>query len=308
MTTEPEGAPRRAAVVFNPSKKGTDELTGTLTRICAEQGWAEPLWLETTVEDPGAGQARAALEAGADVVIAAGGDGTVREVASELAGTDTPLGVIPLGTGNLLARNLGIVLNDLEAAARQALESNARRIDVVRATIDHSGEPRLFLVMAGLGFDAAIMADTKDALKDRVGWLAYVDAGIRNLPGTPIRTSIRIDGKSVRVRRLRSFMVGNCGKLQGGFEMFPGAKVDDGLLDLMTIAPKGRFGWLGVLAGLLARGRENSASVEYFRGKSVELSTDNEQDIQLDGDTMGRGKHLELEIDAGALTIRVPQG
>ncbi len=300
---------RRVAVVVNPVKKAGVDLRALLAELCREAGWAEPLWLETTVQDPGAGQARQALEEGADVVIAAGGDGTVRAVAGVLAGTGTALGLIPLGTGNLLARNLGLEINDPALAARQALTGRDRRIDMIRAVVDNDGEGQLFLVMAGLGFDAAIMADTKDVLKDRVGWLAYVDAGIRNLPGRPVRSRILIDGRRAAVRHIRGVSAGNCGQLQGGFEMFPHAKVDDGLLDVMTMAPSGRLGWLGVAGSLLGRqrgGGKGPAAVEYFQGRSVEISVARPEEIQLDGDHLGPGTHLAMSVEPGALTVRVP--
>jgi diacylglycerol kinase (ATP) len=239
MTAQNASSPPRAAVVVNPAKSVGADLRASLVRLCDTQGWAEPLWLETTVEDPGVGQAREALEAGVDVVIAAGGDGTVRCVAEALAGTDTPMGMVPLGTGNLLARNMGVDISDPVSAAYDVLNGTVRTIDVARATFDGSGDENVFLVMAGVGYDAAIMADTVDALKDRMGWLAYVEAGIRKLPGKPVRATVKVDGKHPVKRRIRSVMAGNCGRIMGGIEIFPEAKIDDGILDLLILAPRG---------------------------------------------------------------------
>lgn len=275
-----------------------------VTKLSAGEGWDEPLWLETTVEDPGAGQAREALKAGVDVVLAAGGDGTVRCVAEALAGTGMPLGLVPLGTGNLLARNLGIDITDVEAAVRGALLGSDRKLDVVRATLDHSDQDQVFLVMAGVGFDASTMADTKSELKDKVGWLAYVDAGIRNLSGKPVRAIISVDGQHAVSRRMRSVMVGNCGKLMGGIEIFPGALLDDGILDVVVLAPKGKFGWLGVVAGMVGKRKSKDAGIEYFRGKSVEIVLAQPQEFQLDGDHEGKGTHLTMTVDPGALLVR----
>ena len=234
-------------------KSPGESFRASFFRLCETQGWAEPLWLETTKEDTGLGQAREALDAGVDVVIAAGGDGTVRCVAEVLAGTGTPMGLVPLGTGNLLARNLGVDITDPVAASYDVLSGTDTKVDVVKARLDHAEEEHIFLVMAGLGYDAAIMANTVDELKDRVGWLAYVEAGIRHLPGKPIRAKISIDGQHAVRRRIRSVMVGNCGKIMGGVEIFPEAKVDDGILDVVILAPVGRLGWLGVLAGVFGR-------------------------------------------------------
>lgn len=295
--------PRRAAVVINPAKSGGPALQGAVLRLCETQGWAEPLWLETTVEDPGTGQARQALDAGVDVVIAAGGDGTVRCVAEVLAGTGTPMGLVPLGTGNLLARNLGVDITDPVSACYDVLNGSERAIDVVKATLDHSDEEQVFLVMAGLGYDAAIMADTVDVLKDRVGWLAYVEAGIRKLPGKPVKARISVDGGEPVRRRIRSVMIGNCGRIMGGVEIFPDAKVDDGVLDLLVLAPRGRLGWLGVVAGIFGRNKSETESVEYFQGTSAEITLEHEQEFQLDGDHLGTGTHLAVAVERDALKI-----
>lgn len=304
-TSTPENNARRAAVVVNPAKAVGDELRGALVRLCETQGWAEPLWLETTVEDPGEGQARQALEAGVDVVIAAGGDGTVRCVAEVLAGTGIPLGLVPLGTGNLLARNLGMDLTDPVSAAYDVLNGTESTVDVVRVALDHSDDEKVFLVMAGLGYDAAIMADTVDVLKDRMGWLAYVEAGIRKLPGKPVKAKVSIDGARPIGRRIRSVMIGNCGRIMGGVEIFPDAKLDDGVLDLLVMSPKGRLGWLGVVAGVFGRNKNETESVDYFQGKSAEITLDHEQEFQLDGDHVGTGKHLSVRVEPNALKIRM---
>ncbi|GAA1349387.1 diacylglycerol kinase family protein [Arthrobacter koreensis] len=299
---------RRAAVVINPTKKTDVDIRALVEQVCAGEGWAAPLWLETEADDPGHGMAKQALEEGADVVIAAGGDGTVRCVAAELADTDTPLGLLPLGTGNLLARNLDVPVDDPEGAIRTALAGTERRIDVVHVKVDEAVDSEIFLVMAGLGYDAVMMGDTNTALKDRVGWLAYVDAGIRNLPGKPVKTMISIDGGKPFSRRLRSVMGGNCGKIVGGLEVFPGAKIDDGLLDIMTMAPKGRLGWLSVVAGLLRRGKGRGTAVEYFQCRSADIWADSPQDFEMDGDHLGSATRLSLRVDPSALRIRMPHG
>jgi len=294
---------RRAAVIINPTKSPDGDFKSAFHLMCAEEGWGEPLWLETSEDDPGSGQARKALESGADVVIAAGGDGTVRCVAETLAGKGTPMGLVPLGTGNLLARNLGIGLEDPLRAGRDILNGTTTTIDIVMATLDHADAGHAFLVAAGLGYDAAIMADTKDELKDRVGWLAYFEAGIRNLPGKGVKATIKIDGNEVVRRRVRGVMVGNCGKLMGGVEIFPDASVTDGLLDLLVLSPRGKFGWIRVMAGIFHRKGAKSSSVHYFSGQSAEITLESEQDFELDGDHLGRARHLEVKVVHQALAI-----
>lgn len=299
---------KRAALVLNPIKPTTHDIRAIVTEVSEREGWDEPLILETTVEDPGHGQTQEAMKAGVDVVIAAGGDGTVRCVAEELAGTTTALGLLPLGTGNLLARNLDIAVDNPRAAVETALLGTERHIDVVYVNVDRAQDAHVFLVMAGLGFDASIMADTRDDLKDKVGWLAYVDAGIRNLPGKPSRVTVRFDGGKRVTRRLRSVMGGNCGKIMGGLEIFPGAKIDDGLLDVMTVAPSGTFGWFAVLGKLVARGKGKDPSLEYFQCKEAEVEVDTPLEIQLDGDALGKGTHMAFRVEPNSLKLRMPYG
>ncbi|WP_434614379.1 diacylglycerol/lipid kinase family protein [Arthrobacter sp. A5] len=298
---------RRAAVVINTTKSPGENFKPTFFRLCADAGWAEPLWLETTEDDPGRGQAKEALDAGVDVVIAAGGDGTVRCVAGVLAGTDTAMGLVPLGTGNLLARNLGIFITDPVTAARNVLHGTETKIDVVQAMVDHEEQGRIFLVAAGLGYDASIMADAVDGLKDRVGWLAYVESGIRNLSGKPVTARISVDGKAENHRKVRGVMVGNCGKLMGGVEIFPGAVNTDGILDLLTLAPRGKFGWVGVIAGILGKNTTTNRSVRSLTGKTADITVDRPQEFQLDGDHLGQATHLRVTVDPLALTIRMTE-
>ena len=299
---------RRAALIVNPIKITTVDVEAAVKRLSAEDGWDEPLVIETTADDPGHGQAQQALEAGVDLVIAAGGDGTVRCVAEELAGTDTMMALVPLGTGNLLARNLDIAVDDADAAVEAAFRGTERTIDVVHVTVDRAQDAHVFLVMAGIGYDAAIMSDTRDDLKDKVGWLAYVDAGIRNLPGKPTRTTLSVDGGKPFDRRLRSVMGGNCGKIMGGLEIFPGAKIDDGLMDLMTVAPKGKLGWLAVVGKLFARGKGKDSSLEYFQCRTAEVTLHEPLEVQLDGDPLGKATHMAFEVKPNSLRLRMPLG
>ena len=306
MTANSYTAPQRAAIIINPAKTVDVDVRELVAKHCADNGWGEALWFETTKEDPGVGQAKEALAQGADIVIAAGGDGTVRCVAEVLSGGDIPMGLLPLGTGNLLARNLGMDVTDYDGAMAGTLIGTERKIDVVRARRSDPDKEQLFLVMAGVGYDATIMADTNEELKHKVGWLAYVDAGIRNLPGKPVKATIVIDGRKAVHRGVRSVMVGNCGKVQGGLEIFPEAKVDDGLLDVAVLAPHhGKLGWLSVLAGMIGKGRGKDTAVEYFQGKTVEITLEHNDDYQLDGDHEGQGKHVLMTLDQSALTIRM---
>jgi diacylglycerol kinase family enzyme/membrane-associated phospholipid phosphatase len=294
------------AVILNPIKIDDSEAFKTRVGLAARAaGWDEPLWFETTIDDAGASMARAAVAAGAEVVVAAGGDGTVRVVCAEMAGTGIPVGVIPAGTGNLLARNLSIPLGH-DQALDAVLNGQDRAIDVVR--IEGDGlDPTRFVVMAGLGLDAAIMDGAPDALKAKIGWPAYVVAGARQLRYPAVRVDITMDdGEPVR-RRARTVVIGNVGSLQAGIPLLPDAEIDDGLLDVVVIAPRRFFGWVPVAIRVMAKRRRTDDRLDRFTGRSVLLKAAHATPRQLDGDTVGAGMELRAEIEPGVLLMRVPR-
>jgi diacylglycerol kinase (ATP) len=347
----PVGRPggEQLAVVVNPSKDGATEVVETVRRLCAEAALPEPLILETTVEDPGGGQARAALAAGADVVLAAGGDGTVRAVAEAMVGTGRPMGLVPAGTGNLLARNLDIPLTSAEEALAVVLAGNQRAIDVGWARVleyadegerdtdgrdddgppdgdetdgggmtgggaARDGQPHIFLVIAGLGFDAAMVADADDTLKARVGWMAYFLAGVRHLHGRRMRASIRLDDEPPVGARLRSVMVGNCGRLPGGITLLPDAIVDDGELDVAAIDTRGGLaGWAQLFGEVVMQGfgvrtelPAKIGRIDHARATRVWIRVEGGEQAQVDGDSLGRAVELETWVEPGALLVRAP--
>lgn len=314
LVAEPEDRPL-PAIVVNPTKF-EHAARARIEAVCTGLGWAEPLWLETSVEDPGTGQARAAVEKGADVVLACGGDGTVRSVAQALAGTGVALGLLPAGTGNLLAKTLGTPA-ELEAATRVALTGDDRRIDVGRLHVrrpdgDEDGDgggseedEQVFLVMTGTGFDAAIMANTPEQLKVRVGPLAYVIAGLRAMRGKRTRVSLAFDDTEPVRRRSRTVVVGNIGTLLGGLVLMPAATVDDGLLDAVNLAPKGLVGWVAVFLRVATRRRRGHPRVEHWQARAIVIRTESPQQAQVDGDPIGEVSELRMRVDPRALVVRV---
>jgi diacylglycerol kinase (ATP) len=303
LTAEPEDRPI-AAVVVNPTKiePGTRQR---IESVCTGLGWAELLWLETTVEDPGTGQAKLAVEKGADVVLACGGDGTVRSVAEALAGTGVAMGLVPAGTGNLLARTVGTP-DSVAAATRVALTGDDRTIDVGRIRIDGAEEERVFLVMAGTGFDAAIMESTPEALKVRVGPLAYVISGLRAMRGRRIRVTLSLDDEPPLRRRTRTVLVGNSGTLLGGLVLMPRATVDDGVLDVVSLAPSTVAGWIAVALRVITKRPRGHERVEHWQARSIVVHTETPQPCQVDGDPVGDAQELSIRVEPGALVVRVP--
>ena len=307
-----EDAPlRKAAIIVNPTK--FDDLEAVRTRVakgCRDAGWDEPLWFETTAEETGESQARQAVADGATVVCPLGGDGTVRAVACALVGTPTPMGLLPGGTGNLLARNLDLPVDDLGDALRVALTGQNKQVDVGRLRVDASGEherpvEHVFLVMAGLGFDAAIMAAAPEKLKAKVGWLAYGVAGVRNLRGAQFKVRLKVDDEPEVSRRVRTVVIGNCGKLTGGLVLMPNAEIDDGWLDAVTLSPKGVVGWLAVAARVLTKKRKGHERVDHLRIRELTIRSDRPEEVQLDGDTIGKARALSARVDPHSLVVRV---
>ncbi|MCC2307749.1 diacylglycerol/lipid kinase family protein [Cellulomonas chengniuliangii] len=325
--------PRLVAFIANPSKPDVAAARGEILRATAEIGLTTPLWLETTVEDPGVGQAREAVRRGADVVVVVGGDGTVRAVAEALTGTKVAMGIVPVGTGNLLARNLDLPLGDPAAALRIALEGSDRTIDVgwLRVLRDGSVEDdvtspaeriapgaqasrdHIFLVIAGVGFDAAMIADTDDNLKARVGWIAYFVSGIRHLHGRRLRVTVRLDGAPPETLRLRSLLVGNCGRLPGGLTLLPDALIDDGWLDVAAIDTRGGVaGWAQLFGEVVLQGvgvrtelPAKIGRIDHTRARTIHARFSSTEPVQVDGDIVGRACDVEARVEEGALVVRV---
>jgi len=329
-TDQPPSHPlQRIAVVVNPTKfDDLEAVRDGIAKACAEAGWAEPLWLETTEADPGVGQAREAVDAGVDVVCPLGGDGTVRSVATSLVGTDTPLGLLPGGTGNLLARNLELPIERIADALTVVLTGHDRRIDVGLVRMlphsesadavkgdDSADDPRregeeVFLVMTGIGMDAEVMAKTNEKVKGVLGWPAYVLSGVGRLWSRGFRIQFSAQGgdpraRPPRARHARSVLVGNCGSLQGNFRIMPDAQLDDGLLDAVILSSKGVFGWAGVAADLTSHHRRGHRRIIRLTGTSLAVLTEHAVEAQIDGDPMGEQYGLTTRILPGALLVRV---
>jgi diacylglycerol kinase (ATP) len=271
-----------------------------LRRVLEAQGVEDPLWYEVPKAKRAPDRARRALEEGADIVFAWGGDGTVRRCLGELAGTATCLAVIPAGTANLFATNLGIPA-DIEEAVAVGLHGERRRFDVGR----FSGER--FGVMAGVGFDAEMIRGSDD-LKERLGRLAYVWSGSRNLREDAFEAEIRVDGLDWFDGRATCILLGNVGDLFGGVTVFPDARPDDGQLELGVVTAEGVMQWARTLARTAAGDPTASPFVRATRARKVKVRLDRKVRYELDGGDRTKVKAFKVEVEPGALQLCVPRG
>jgi diacylglycerol kinase family enzyme len=317
----------RAALVYNPVKvKSAPELIAAVANRSARAGWADPLILPTSVEDPGQGITRTALARAATVVLVAGGDGTVRAVSEAMRGSGVPLAIVPSGTGNLLARNLQLPLAGHEAMIDAAFDGSVLPIDIGIAEITRASgeqESHAFVVMAGMGLDAAMIANTNPRMKKHLGWVAYVDGAARSLPSAkPFRLAYQMDGLSLHMAKVNSVLFANCGALPAGIDLVPDGLVDDGLLDVALIEARGPFGWLAVWRKLwwhnsvLAKSRmgrkvvarAHNQAIRYLVGAEAEAASPEPQPVELDGDEFGVAARIRGRVDRGGLLVAAPAG
>lgn len=294
---------RRVALIINPTRIPDPAVfRRQVASACAQRGWAPPVWLETEVDDPGRAAARRAQRRRVDLVIAAGGDGTVRAVCGSMAGTEIPVAILPVGTANLLARNLGIPL-DLSDALEVAFDGEPRPIDLVQIRADdHAPQPSV--VMAGMGADAALMQSTNEDLKKMVGTAAYVVAVPSGINQKPFAATIAIDDREPEPRIPRLVLVANVGRIPG-VDLSPGALPDDGLFDVALASPKHRGGWAAITTSVLARSTD-SPSMERTRAKRIVIDTEEPIPYQIDGDAVGTCQRFDAALLPLAIRIIVP--
>ena len=297
---------KRAAVIFNPAKV-TDWITFRrhVEYELKSRGWERALWLETTTEDPGRAMTEQAVREKVDLVLGAGGDGTIRVICSGLAHTGIPFGLIPAGTGNLLARNIGIPLDEV-AALGVAFDGIDKAIDLVRLAVDDK-PPDHFAVMAGIGLDAVIMEGADAKMKKAVGSAAYFVSAARNANHPAMHATISVDDDPPIRRRAHVIVVGNVGFLMANIQLIPGARADDGILDVVVASPRTLRDWVRLTTRVLARRRQPDDQLDRLKGRRVTITVEERDRVQLDGDTVGECNTLTAEVVPAALRLRVPR-
>ena len=287
----------RVAVVAHAEKQLGGGLP-ELRRVLERAGVDEPLWYEVPKAKRASEQAQRAIDQGAELVFAWGGDGTVRRCIDVLAGSDARLAVLPAGTANLFATNLAIP-EDIERAVAVGLRGDRRMLDVGRF------EKERFAVMAGAGFDAAMIRDADD-LKERVGRAAYLWSGSRNLRRKGFGAEIAVDGTDWYEGDATCILLGNLGDIFGGVEVFPDARPDDGMLELGIVTAEGLFQWTRTLARTAVGDPNRSPFVRTTKAKSVKVRLDRKVRYELDGGDRSKVKSFKVKVEAGALSVCVP--
>ena len=324
-------ATKRIAVIYHPGRIDPKKIRSILEAQLAAKNqtdeWAETLWFETTPNEIGGPQTSRALALGATHLLVAGGDGTIRAAAEALLlspqALTATLGVIPVGTGNILARNLRLPLNDLAGTINRALGGEPYLIDAGRADITFENgyrDLRYFVALAGVGLDAQIMMNTNRELKRRIGWIAYIDGGVRLLPVKFERLRVKVDDNPVRTLKLYTLLIGNAGWLPGKISIMPDARLDDGLLDIASIGPRQIWNWIDFWSRVtwqnrvvrpLAFGRRwmeatsNLKTLENLSGSRMQVESEKPVDIQLDGDPLGKVTAVDFSVLPRALRVRL---
>jgi diacylglycerol kinase (ATP) len=296
------GAATAVAVVHPLKAGGVRGATERLSAWADSLGVPMPRVVETTADATGTEQARAAVAEGADLVLAWGGDGTVTAVATGLLGTGVPLGILPAGTGNLLARNVDVPLG-LAAAVRVAFTGVDRLIDTVE--IGLGGRVVISTVMAGIGLDA-VLIDAPDDLKSLIGPTAYALNTAKALRHSQYRVGVSVDDGPPRWVSARSVLVVNSGGLIAGLDIAPESDIADGLLHVVVLPLRDPIDWARTAASLVMRRPRADSARYHLQGHRARIVTSEPQPRQVDGDLVGEGIRLEAQVRPASLTVRVP--
>jgi diacylglycerol kinase family enzyme len=279
--------------------KGSSRDLSRLRRILASR-WIDPMWREARKSKHMTNEAGDLIEEGADLIFVWGGDGAVQRVMGALVGRPVTLAVIPAGTANLFAKNLGIP-SELGSAVEVGLDGARRRLDVGK--ID--GE--VFGVMAGTGLDAAMLQGADGFLKDRFGVLGYVWAGATSLGHLAVETSIEVDGAAWFDGTSSCVLIGNMGELVKGIAPFPDARPDDARLEIGVVTADGALEWGRTLARSVVGDPVDSPFVQRTRGERFRVTLADARPYELDGGVRKPKRRIKCKVKPGAITVAVPE-
>ena len=289
----------KTAVIAHAAKSfggGLPQLRSELER----QGISDPLWIEVPKSRYAPKQVKRALAEGTELIFVWGGDGTVQRCIDAAAGSDAALAILPAGTANLLATNLGIP-QDIEQAVGIGLRGERRKLDVGR----FNGEK--FAVMAGAGFDASMIQQADASLKERLGRVAYVWTGSQQLRAKPFKAKIEVDGAPWYAGAASCILVGNVGRLFGGIEVFADARPDDGRLELGVVNADGVTDWVRTLARTAVGQAERSPLVQATSAKKIKVKLNRKVLYEIDGGDREKVKSFGIKVEPAAITICLPR-
>jgi diacylglycerol kinase (ATP) len=290
---------KNVAVIAHAQKSlggGLEELRERL----GDEGISDPIWSEVPKSRYAPKRVEAALEDGAEIVFAWGGDGIVQRCIDVLAGTGVPLAILPAGTANLFASNLDVP-PDLEKALEIGLHGDDRELDVGRVNGERFG------VMAGAGLDARMIQAADGGLKDRFGRAAYVWTAAKELRSEPFKARIEVNGDLWYKGSASCILVGNVGSLFAGVDVFEKAQPDDGLLELGVSNAEGLGDWARTMAKTVIGAAEKSPFVQATKAKKVVIELSRKVPYELDGGERGATKRLKAKVEPGALKVRIPR-
>jgi YegS/Rv2252/BmrU family lipid kinase len=287
------------AVVAHQKKQLGGGL-GELRRVLRMRGHAEPLWYEARSTKQIPDLVREAMAAGAETIFIWGGDGSVQRGVDVVAGSEVDLAILPAGTANLLARNLGIPI-DLTAAVDIGLGGDRRRLDVGVLNDER------FAVMAGVGYDALVMREADDTLKRHLGQLAYVVSGTRATKMKSRKVRVTVDDKLWFEGRATCVLLGQMSAFAGGIRVFPRSRPDDGLLDVGVVTAETPLQWARVLSRLVVGRAAGSPFTQMTQGRLIDIKLSRRMAYEVDGGARKETKRLHASVEPGALLVRVPR-
>src|SRR4051794_4657407 len=268
-----------------------------LRRLLSAEGVTDPLWFEVPKSKKSPKAVKHALDKGAGVILVWGGDGMVQRVVDAVGDSGVTLGILPAGTANLFATNLGIPM-DLPAALETALHGTKRAFDV--GVIN--GER--FAVMAGAGFDAAMIKEADGKLKNRWGRMAYVWTGVKATKGDGQRMKIKVDGMPWFSGQAGCVLFGSMGTLTGGLVAFPDADPTDGQLEIGVVTAEKPIEWARVMTRLVACKAERSPLTRMTRGRKIDVRLDRPTIFELDGGARKeKTDRLKIRVEPGAIFV-----
>jgi YegS/Rv2252/BmrU family lipid kinase len=288
----------KIAVIAHQGKSlggGLDELR----KMVAAEGVEDVLWYEVPKSRKAPRKVRKALRKGAELIIVWGGDGMVQRCADALVGSNATMAIIPAGTANLFAHNLGIP-QDIAEAVRIGFRGPRRTLDLGWINGEH------FAVMAGVGFDADMIRGADGGLKDRLGRAAYVWTGLRSIGASPTKTKIKIDGTTWFSGKATCVLIGNVGTILGAVEVFEDARPDDGWLDVGVTTAQGPVQWARVMAQVGTGAADRSPFVRITRAKRVSIKLGAPLAYELDGGARDTTARIKARVVPAGITVCVP--